>query len=154
MDTERVKQTILANAAEIDRLQAVYHATCTKAWSEVPVNGLAALQAWYAFVDAWNPLAFPGGYKGGALARIGGGDPEAMETAICFLELRPYFFRSGYMFKDILRKCRNAPLSVEQAKRLAVFEQKLANWKRHRAPMQMSYENPVVVNPKRKLLEK
>jgi hypothetical protein len=148
MDTELVKQIILANAAEIDRLQAVYHATCTKAWREVPVNGFAALRAYHEFVASWNVLAFPGGYKNGALARIGAGDPEAMETALCFLELRPYFFRSGYMFKDILRKCRNAPLSAEQAKRLAVYEEKLADWTRRRAPMQTELRKPVVVNPK------
>ena len=27
---------------------------------------------------------------------------NTVEAAICFLECRPYFFRSGYMFKDIL----------------------------------------------------
>jgi len=49
------------------------------------------------------PARFPLGYQGGgASRRILYGDPEAMEAAICFLEVRPYFFRSGYMYKDIL----------------------------------------------------
>ena len=45
-------------------------------------------------------------------------DSKAMKVAICFLECRPYFFKSGYMFKDILRKVKKAPLSDEQTLRL------------------------------------
>ena len=52
-----------------------------------------------------------------------------MEAGICFLELRPYFFRSGYMFKDILRKCKQAPLSKSQAARLATVVEKFAAWR-------------------------
>jgi hypothetical protein len=74
-------------------------------------------------------LAFPGGYEGNFLEQILNGDPQAMETAICFLEVRPYFFRSGYMFKDILRKCRQAPLSSAQAARLKTVEKRLLEWK-------------------------
>jgi hypothetical protein len=77
---------------------------------------------------ALSALAFPGGYEG-ALDRIVSGDPETMEAAICFLECRPYFFRSGYMFKDILRKCKRAPLSPEQTSRLQTIEGKLAEWR-------------------------
>jgi hypothetical protein len=56
-----------------------------------------------------------------------------MEAAICFLECRPYFFRSGYMFKDILRRCRRAPLSSKQAARLKTIEGKLLDWKRSKS---------------------
>ncbi|WP_083884626.1 hypothetical protein [Thioflavicoccus mobilis] len=68
------------------------------------------------FHQEYNALAFPGGYEG-ALDRILDGDPKAMEAAICFLEVRPYFFRSGYMFKDILRKTKKAQLSEDQRNR-------------------------------------
>lgn len=61
--------------------------------------------------------------------RISYGDEEAMEAAICFLEIRPYFFRSGYMFKDILRKCRRARLSSDQAARLKTIEKRLWEWR-------------------------
>ena len=40
-------------------------------------------------------LAFPGGLDG-ADEKILAGDPQAMEAAVCFIECRPYFFRSGY----------------------------------------------------------
>jgi len=53
-----------------------------------------------------------------------------IEEAICFLEVRPYFIRSGYMFKDILRKCKRAQLSPAQAARLEVVKEKQDEWKR------------------------
>jgi hypothetical protein len=55
-----------------------------------------------------------------------------MEAAVCFLEVRPYFFRSGYMFKDILRKCKRAPLSREQSARLEAVMAGLAEWRRRK----------------------
>lgn len=65
----------------------------------------------------YDSLAFPGGYEG-ALDRLIKGDQKTIEAALCFLECRPYFFRSGYMYKDILRKAKKAPLSREQKERL------------------------------------
>lgn len=49
--------------------------------------------------------------------------------ASCFLECRPYFFRSGYMFKEIHRKARRAPLSPDQMRRLQLVLQRLAEWR-------------------------
>ena len=40
-----------------------------------------------------------------------------IEIALCFLEVRPYFFRSGYHWKTILQKCKRAPISGEQSER-------------------------------------
>jgi hypothetical protein len=36
------------------------------------------------------------------------------------------------MFKDILRKCKRAPLSGEQSARLKVIIEKLGEWRRGR----------------------
>ncbi len=52
-----------------------------------------------------------------------------MEAAICFLELRPYFFHSGFMFKDILRACRKAPLSEDQSMRFALILRNVEAWR-------------------------
>jgi hypothetical protein len=90
-------------------------------------------QACAEFHSRYAGLAFPGGYNGDVLDLILSGDPQAMETAICFLEVRPYFFRSGYMFKDILRKCRRAPLSRNQAERLRAIEKRLLEWRERKA---------------------
>jgi hypothetical protein len=72
------------------------------------------------FHARYDLLAFPGGYASREVrARILNGDFAAIEAAICFLEVRPYFFRSGYMFKDLLRALKRAPLTQEE--RMAVL---------------------------------
>ena len=130
MDSARLKQRIREGAAEIVRLHSRIHET-------LPHRGKSAEkrkeweQACAEFHLRYNGLAFPGGYAG-ALQRISSGHEETMEAAICFLECRPYFFRSGYMFKDILRRCRRASLSSKQTARLEVIEEKLAKWKRQK----------------------
>jgi hypothetical protein len=126
MNTDEINETITSNAAEIVRL----HQRTRENLGQLDGSDEKSeqwRQACAEFQARLDLLAFPGGYTG-ALQRISSGDPYAMEAAICFLELRPYFFRSGYMFKDILRKCKRAPLSKSQALRLAAVIQKRADW--------------------------
>ena len=107
---------ITRNAEIINALHARIHETV----KERDINGLKNKEwktACEAFHKQYDTLAFPGGFEG-AYKRIENGDEQAMEAAICFLECRPYFFRSGYMFKDILRKSKNAPLNKDQQARL------------------------------------
>ncbi|MGV7222302.1 MAG: hypothetical protein ACQ9MH_12330 [Nitrospinales bacterium] len=85
----------------------------------------------FKYFDYYDSLAFPGGYAG-ALDRILEGDPKAMEAGICFLEVRPYFNQSGYMFKDIIRKLKKAPLDEDQRKR---FEAVLIAYAEYRKSM-------------------
>ncbi len=127
MDSDDTRSLIERNASELLRLHARVHET-VKLRGRSPAEKRVWEQACAEFHARYDELAFPGGY-GGALERIVAGDPNAMEAAICFLEVRPYFFRSGYMFKDILRKARRAPLSSVQANRLAAIEQKLDAWR-------------------------
>src|SRR5579864_678126 len=130
MDSERIKERIRENAAEIVRLHSRIHET-VRHRHENPKKRLEWEQACAEFHKRYSNLAFPGGYEG-ALQRITSGDPSTMEAAICFLECRPYFFRSGYMFKDILRRCRKAPRTSEQTARLKVIEQKLLEWRQRK----------------------
>lgn len=85
------------------------------------------------FHSQYDALAFPGGLSG-AYERIVAGDPTAVEAAICFLECRPYFFRSGYMFKDILRKAKRAPLKNDQEARLKAVLKAYAEYRESRNP--------------------
>jgi len=130
MDSDDTRSVIERNASEISRLHARIHETV-----KLRDRGAAERREWEQacaeFHARYDELAFPGGYSG-ALERIVAGDPDTMEAAICFLEVRPYFFRSGYMFKDILRKTRRAPLSGAQADRFAAVEQKLEAWRARR----------------------
>lgn len=125
-----MKERIRENAAEIVRLHSRIRETLAQR-SKSPEKKREWEQACAEFHARYEGLAFPGGYRG-SLDRISSGDPEAMEAAICFLECRPYFFRSGYMFKDILRRCRRAPLFAEQAARLKAVEQKLLEWRQRK----------------------
>jgi len=102
-----------------DRINAL-HSRIHETVKERDINGLKNKEwkdACEAFHQQYDALAFPGGFES-AYTKIINGDKQAMEAAICFLECRPYFFRSGYMFKDILRKAKRAPLSKEQQARL------------------------------------
>lgn len=46
------------------------------------------------------------------------GDREALESAICFLEVDPYYFRSGYLKEILLRELKRAPLKRHDRARL------------------------------------
>jgi hypothetical protein len=127
-DSDRIKRTILENTAEIVRLDTLRRRAFALR-NESPGKWSEFEQAGKERASRYNSLAFPRGLNG-AYERIDSGDPDTVEEAICFLEVRPYFFRSGYMFQDILRKCKRAPLSPEQAARLAVVIEKMAAWRR------------------------
>jgi len=131
MDSVAIKELILSNAEEIRELLARIHET-VRTRSSSP-EGLSNWKlACHAFHSRYGELAFPGGYSG-ALERIAAGDPATIEAALCFLEVRPYFFRSGYMFKDILRKTKRVPLPSNQAARLAQVVEAYAVYRAQRA---------------------
>ena len=127
MDSDRLRRAILENAKEIVRLHSLVHETFRHR-NQNPQKRAEWQQAAAEFRRRYDTLAFPGGYDA-AFDRIARGEPEALEAAICFLECRPYFFRSGYMFKKILRRCRRAPLSAAQAVRLDAINQNVAEWR-------------------------
>ncbi len=129
--SDHLKLLIQSNAEEVTRLHSRVHETFTQR-DRSPDKRREWERACEIFHSRYNELAFPGGFEG-ALDRIVTGDPDSMEAAICFLEVRPYFFRSGYMFESILRKTKRAPLSQEQVARLQYVIQALAAWRSKRA---------------------
>ncbi|MFK2878273.1 hypothetical protein [Rhodanobacter hydrolyticus] len=125
--SDQIKLLIEGNAEEVRRLHGRIHETL--AFRDVsPKRREEWKRACEDFHRRYDELSFPGGYKG-ARDRLVAGDPETMEAAICFLELRPYFFRSGYMFEALLRKAKDAPLSVEQRARLQFVADSFRAWK-------------------------
>ena len=68
------------------------------------------------FHSRYDALAFPGGYASG-LAKIREGDSGAIDDALAFLEIRPYFFRSQYIRTKLTRLLKHADLSSRQAER-------------------------------------
>ena len=130
MKSSAIKATIEHGAAEIKRLHARVHET-VRFRDSSPQQRDAWSRACSEFHSRYSSLAFPGGYEG-AIERIKAGDSFSIEAALCFLELRPYFFRSGYMFSEILRKLKRVELSVDQASRLAAIVQRQALWRAKR----------------------
>ena len=68
------------------------------------------------FHDRYSELAF---YNGDRNYRqlIRNGDNDAIEYYLNFIEVRPYFFRSGYIYKDLIRVFKNCKLSPTQKSR-------------------------------------
>jgi hypothetical protein len=123
---------MLAAAEDLRRLHVSIHETF-KTRDRSPQDREVWKRACAEFHSRYDALAFPGGYDG-APERIAAGDAAAIETALCFLECRPYFFRSGYMFKKLLRRVKQAPLSKSQAARLQAVIQRQRAWReRNRA---------------------
>ncbi|MGA9672682.1 MAG: hypothetical protein WBQ94_25925 [Terracidiphilus sp.] len=124
-------QRVKENAAEINRLHECLH----EAFRRRNENG-GAMQRWSAAAKElharWGQLALPGGPFPNFLERVAAGEPEMAEIALAFLEVRPYFFRSGYMWKDIFRRCKRAPLLGEQAERRDRLVAAYVEWKRVR----------------------
>ena len=121
-------EEILRNAETINQLHSKIHET-VKYRDKNEHKHKEWQSACKEFHEKYDSLAFPGGFEG-AFERIINGESKAVEAAICFVECRPYFFRSGYMFKDILRKLKKAPLDSSQTKRLNQVLEAYAKYKK------------------------
>ena len=126
----RVKQTrdpklvIQENTKRIRELHGKMHST---------LRGLAygtstvadQEQAAATFKAEYDALAFPGGFDAG-MRLLESGDPDIIEYALAFLEVWPYFYRSGYMRKKIIRLLKRVTLDSDQStrfERVLRFEQ-------------------------------
>lgn len=125
-----IKATIEEGAAEITRLHKRIHETLRFRDSS-PQQRDAWRQACSEFHSRYSSLAFPGGYDG-AIERIKSGDSFSIEAALCFIEIRPYFFRSGYMFSQLMRKLKRAELNSAQSRRLGAVVLRQALWQAKR----------------------
>jgi hypothetical protein len=130
-DNEKLHAQMIENAAEINRLTARVHATVKRRdeSEELREEWVRACEEAHRRYEA---LCLPGGPYPEFYERIKAGDPEMIEVALCFLEVRPYFFRSGYHWKTILQKCKQAPMSGEQAERFAALLTKYTEWRKFR----------------------
>ena len=115
------------NAAEIVRLHGRIGETVLLCGKD-QVGRKAWEEACAEFHRRYDSLAFPGGY-GNALARFREGDISVVEPALCFLEIRPYFFRSGYMFQVLHRRVKRAPLTPCQQLRMDDVLERRAAWR-------------------------
>jgi hypothetical protein len=118
---------MLKNAAEIKTLHDRIHQTLRHRYKS-PEQTERWETACKAFQARYDKLAFPGCYST-AKVRIALGDADAIEAALCFVELRPSFFRSGYMFKSFLPMLKRAMLTPTQRERLATVTLAYSSWR-------------------------
>ena len=105
--TERMnlRQQVQSNAAKIVELRRRVLETCIFR-DDGAEQKAEWKQASSEFHEHYYDLAFPGGVFG-ARDRMRAGDEHAIEYAIAFLEVRPFFFRFGYMYQEYMRVLRN-----------------------------------------------
>jgi hypothetical protein len=105
------------NAAVLRQLHRRIHETLGKRHLG-PVQLKAWSDACGEFHDRYGALAMPGGY-GAVLEGLERSDPGTIDIALCFVELRPYFFRSGYMYTRLAHRLKKCAMTPEQADRHA-----------------------------------
>jgi len=106
---------IQENARRVTELHERIHDTFKRRGSS-PEARAEWSKACAEFHGQYDELAFPGGYAS-ALKKIQAGDGGAIEDAVAFLEVRPYFFRSQYISTKLKRLLTHAPLTARQAER-------------------------------------
>ncbi|KRG51839.1 hypothetical protein ARC23_08675 [Stenotrophomonas beteli] len=111
-----MERLIRANADEINRLQRAIRGSAASRWRD-PEQKLLHAQACAQFQQHYERLAFPGGYAN-ALKQLAERDPDTLDVALTFLEVRPYFFRCGYMWKTLLKRVRQVSMGTKQHVRL------------------------------------
>jgi hypothetical protein len=128
---EKLRAQMIENASEINRIYRRIHETFKRRDESDELR-----QEWSQACNEahlrYSELCLPGGWYPDLYDRIKAGDPDAIEVALCFLEVRPYFFRSGYHWKTILQKCKRAPMSGEQAERFKTLFENYNEWKKLR----------------------
>jgi hypothetical protein len=95
-------------------------------------SGKAGLAAWQSacaeFHERYHALACPPGWDR-LVHGLDAGDDEAIDWALSFVEIRPYFFRSGYMYRDLVRRLKRAPLDDSRRARWDAFHERYRRWR-------------------------
>ena len=121
-----IHQNTLAIAQLYSRIQETL-----KFRSDGPHQREEWVNACAEFHAKYDQLAFIGGVET-ARDRLRAGEAEAIDYALDFLEVRPYFIRSGYLYKDLMRVLRNCPLSQAQRRRYDDMVQQYSDYRDRR----------------------
>lgn len=117
---------ITTNAARLRQLHEAIHETFQRR-AEGPEATAAWKQAAEEFHRRYDELAFPGGLEAGLL-RIKAGDLQAIETAILYLELRPFYFRAQYNRNKFTRLLKRQNLPSRLQERFDATRERLRAW--------------------------
>ena len=136
-----IRTQITENSA---RLRAM-HAEIERAFAEEP-RGPAHAAACTAFHREYNALAFPGGLEH-FLERLKRLEPPAVEEAIEFLEAEPWFYRSGYIKEEIVRRLKKVAVTERQRNRLAAVVLRSTNVGTRRLSLHLARLARIVDSP-------
>ena len=128
----KYRELILDNCIEINRLKKNIDSTFNvknkkNEWREACAE----------FHENYNQLCFWNGVSD-YRTEIRNGNQDAIEYYITFIELRPYFFRSGYIYQDLIRVLRNVKLSKSHRAR---FERVKKNYMIYRQNRKRKTDN-------------
>ena len=116
-------QKIKQNAIEINRLkQSIQQSHNVKNKHDEWAENCREYNEKYFGLCFWNGLW---DYR----KEIRSGNLEAIEYYICFIEVRPYFFRSGYMYNDLMRVFKNIELTTDHRRRFNIIRTKFLQFK-------------------------
>ncbi len=97
---------------------------------------LKAKEAWShactEFAERYDELAFPGGLQVG-LGKIAAGDLCCVETAILYLELRPFYYRAQFVRNEFRKRLKKLSLPPRLQKRFDAIQTKLRTWRAEKA---------------------
>ena len=130
MNRSEMAKTINDAAEIIPRLhKAVHHYAANRGQSAY------MHEKWHnacrEFHEKYRELSFLGGWDS-ARERIRAGDQDALEYAIVFIEMRPYYFRSGYMFEALIKCLNSVAMSLSQRKRYEAVKKAFTDYKMNR----------------------
>jgi hypothetical protein len=125
-----MQSIIESNAALLRKLHETIRETFLHR-SEGPEAHAAWERACREFHERWDELAFPGGLQAG-LRRIEAGDMQAIDTAIRYLELRPFYFRAQYIRNLFTRLIKRHALPPKLQNRFDATRERLKSWQRAR----------------------
>ena len=137
MKTEEIKLTIYKGSREIKILRNNINETFLKR-NKSPKYHKDWKDACSEFHSRYDELSFPGGSYN-AISRIRSNEPLAIEAALCFIEIRPYFFRSGYMYRAFIPKLKQANLSPIQKIRFDCFMTCYKKWRENEIHNENAY---------------
>ena len=125
-----MQSIITINAARLCQLHEAIHVTFRRR-SEGPEAKAAWQRAAEEFHRRYDELAFPGGLEAG-LCRIKAGDLQAIETAILYLELRPFYFRAQYHREKFIKILKRQTLPPRLQERFDGTRERLRAWREAR----------------------
>ncbi|MCM8541421.1 MAG: hypothetical protein NE328_14230 [Lentisphaeraceae bacterium] len=125
-----IKQTIKENGQEICRLHKLVHSTFARK-NESEQQKLEWVNACEDFRKSYPKLCYWNGIED-YRNELRSGNIEAIEYYISFIEIRPYFFWSGHIYKDLMRVFKNLELTKEHKARFEVVKKNYEIYKEER----------------------